>query len=261
MKTVPMLVSAAGVVDLSQYDPSFTGDLDKEKSKKRFKELRKELAEHQKVLYASGKHAVLIILQGMDASGKDGTVANVLSGLNPSGVHVHSFKAPTDEERRHDFLWRIHPHIPPLGTIGIFNRSHYEDVLIVRVHELFTEDVIERRYDYINGFEQMLTNNGVIILKFFLHISKEEQGRRILKRKKDLFHQWKYSIHDRDERKFWDQYRDAFEIALTRCSLPWATWHIVPSDHKWFRNLYVAETLVKTLRDLKLEYPKLKRGV
>jgi len=197
----------------------------------------------------------LIILQGMDTSGKDGTIRHVMSGLSPLGVQVTAFKAPTEEELGHGFLWRIHKAIPRKGYIGIFNRSHYEDVLVVRVHDLVPRKVWKQRYEQINQFEKMLVKNNVILLKFYLHISKGEQKARLQQRLDDPMRYWKFSLKDIEERKLWPDYRKAYEDALMRCSSKWAPWHIIPADHKWYRNLLVAETIVSTLRDLRLEYP------
>jgi PPK2 family polyphosphate:nucleotide phosphotransferase len=192
----------------------------------------------------------------MDTSGKDGTIRHVMSGLNPIGVQVHSFKAPSADELAHDFLWRVHWRVPPRGSIGIFNRSHYEDVLVVRVHELVGEKIWKHRYEQINQFEKILAANDVIILKFFLHISKAEQKARLEARLRDKAHQWKLSEKDFSERKYWNDYKKAYEDVLSRCSTEWAPWYVVPSNHKWYRNLLVAKTVVKTLRALDMQYPK-----
>jgi PPK2 family polyphosphate:nucleotide phosphotransferase len=198
---------------------------------------------------------VLIILQGMDTAGKDGTIRHVMSGLTPQGVRVTSFKAPTEEELAHDFLWRVHQAVPRHGDLGIFNRSHYEDVLVVRVHELVPRHVWKGRYEQINEFEKMLTENRTIILKFFLHISKQEQKDRLEARLKDPDRNWKLTLKDVQERQYWSDYCEAYEEALTRCSTEWAPWHIIPANHKWYRNLLVAEIIVKTLRDLDIKFP------
>jgi PPK2 family polyphosphate:nucleotide phosphotransferase len=214
-----------------------------------------ELIKLQNLLYAESRQALLIILQGMDTSGKDGTIRHVMSGLSPLGVQVTAFKAPTEEELGHDFLWRVHKAVPRKGYIGIFNRSHYEDVLVVRVHDLVPRKIWKQRYEQINQFEKMLVKNNVIILKFFLHISKGAQKERLQQRLQDPTRYWKFSLKDVEERKLWPDYRKAYEAALSRCSTKWAPWHIIPADHKWYRNLLVAETIVNTLRDLKMEYP------
>lgn len=210
----------------------------------------------QYLLYAEGKRSVLVVLQGIDAGGKDGTVRHVMSGLNPQGVRVTSFKVPDGEEKRHDYLWRVHKAVPGRGEIGLFNRSHYEDVLVVRVHNLVPKRVWEKRYQQINEFERMLAENGTTILKFFLYISKDEQKRRFEERLEDQTKHWKFSPADVEERKFWDDYAAAFEDAIERCSTPWAPWYVIPANRKWYRNLAVSEILVQTLEKMKMKYPK-----
>jgi PPK2 family polyphosphate:nucleotide phosphotransferase len=216
----------------------------------------KKLAALHDVLYAEHKHALLIVLQGMDASGKDGTIKHVMSGVNPQGCTVTSFKQPTPQELDHDFLWRIHAAVPAKGSIGIFNRSQYEDVLIARVHKLVPRQEIEHRYSEINAFEKMLVDNGVTILKFFLHMSREEQGRRFKARLTDPDKGWKSSAADFKERKYWDEYRTAYEDAIAKCSTKQAPWYVIPSDHKWFRNYAVSEVVIRTLRSLRMKYPE-----
>jgi PPK2 family polyphosphate:nucleotide phosphotransferase len=191
----------------------------------------------------------------MDTSGKDGTIRSVMSGVSPLGVEVTAFKKPSEEESAHDFLWRVHNRVPRHGYIGIFNRSHYEDVLVARVHELVPRKVWKSRFDQINDFEKMLVRNRVIVLKFFLHISKDEQKQRLETRVKDPTRFWKFSMKDIEERRYWGAYRKAYEDVLTKCSTRWAPWHIVPADNKWYRNLVVAETIVQTLRELDMQYP------
>ena len=213
------------------------------------------LRELQHLLYADKRYALLIVLQALDAGGKDGTIRHVMSGVNPQGCEVKSFKAPSADERAHDFLWRIHQAVPHLGNIGIFNRSHYEDVLVVRVHKLVSKDVWTHRYRQINDFEQMLSENGVTILKFFLHISKEEQKTRFEARIKDPARNWKLSMPDFEERQHWDDYTEAYEEALRKCSTAWAPWYVIPANRKWFRNHLVAEIIVKALDGMKLKYP------
>jgi len=208
------------------------------------------------LLYAENRRSLLIVLQGMDASGKDGTIKHVMSGVNPQGCTVTAFKEPSAEERAHDFLWRIHAAVPKNGSIGIFNRSHYEDVLIARVHRTVPKAVWKSRYEQINGFEKMLTENGVRIVKFFLHMSKAEQRRRFNDRLSDPHKNWKASAADFKERRFWSQYQTAYEEALTRCSTEYAPWYVIPSDHKWFRNYAVAHILIHTLEALKMKFPK-----
>jgi len=207
------------------------------------------------VLYAERRHAVLVVLQGMDTSGKDGTVKHVMNGVNPSGCEVVPFKVPTEEEAAHDFLWRAHRAAPRRGHITIFNRSHYEDVLVPRVHRTVPRAVVRQRYDQINGFERILAENGTLILKFFLHISKGEQRRRLLERLADPGKYWKFSAGDLKERALWDRYVTAYEKLLTRCSTRPAPWYVIPADHRWYRNLAVASALVAALEGLDSHYP------
>jgi PPK2 family polyphosphate:nucleotide phosphotransferase len=252
-----MLVKPSSKVALKHIDPADSGPYQgPDDVEAPLAEQLKELAKLQNLLYAENRRSLLIILQGMDTSGKDGTIKHVMSGLSPLGVQVKAFKAPTEEELAHDFLWRVHQAVPRHGFIGIFNRSHYEDVLVVRVHDLVPRKVWRARYCQINDFEHMLVKNGVLILKFFLHISKAEQKRRLEERLSDPTRYWKFSLPDLEERGYWSAYRKAYEAALSECSTEHAPWHIVPADHKWYRNLVVAETIVQTLRDLDMKYPK-----
>ena len=214
------------------------------------------IAELQNRLYAEGKQALLIVLQATDTGGKDSTIRKVLGPINPQGVRVTSFKAPSKVELSHDYLWRIHQAVPPKGMIGVFNRSHYEDVLIVRVHGLAPEEAIEQRYDQINDFERHLSENGVTILKFFLHISRDEQKERLQARLDDPSKHWKFNPGDLKERERWDDYEHAFEIALSRCSTRHAPWFIIPADRKWYRNAVIARIIRRTLEDLDPRYPK-----
>ncbi len=213
------------------------------------------LDELQEKLYAEAKHPVLVVLQAMDAGGKDGTIEHVFSGLNPQGCAVSSFKAPTALELSHDYLWRIHQAVPPKGMIGIFNRSHYESVLVERVKQLAPKEVWTRRYKQINEFERMLSDEGTTILKFFLHISKDEQKRRMEARLADPKKHWKFNLADLKERERWDDYQAAFEDALRECSTKHAPWYVVPADKKWFRNWVVSDVLVRRLKSLKPQYP------
>jgi PPK2 family polyphosphate:nucleotide phosphotransferase len=235
-------------VKLADYDPADTAGLDKEAGKGRFAELNAELDGLQEQLYAAGAQAVLIVLQGMDTAGKDGAIRHVLQNVDPQGCRVESFKVPTEEELAHDFLWRVHKVAPRRGMIGVFNRSHYEDVLVVRVHNLVPKHVWRARYEQINGFEALLAANHTIILKFFLHISQGEQEQRLLEREQDVTKAWKLSAGDWQERKLWDEYQAAYEDALAKCSTEAAPWYIVPANKKWFRDLAVSEVLVDTLR-------------
>lgn len=235
-------------VRLHEINPDANGGLTKEAGRARFAELNAELDVMQEELYAAGQHALLLILQGMDTAGKDGAIRNVMLNLNPQGCRVESFKVPTEEELAHDFLWRVHKVVPRKGMVGVFNRSHYEDVLVVRVHSLVPEPVWRARYDQINAFERLLADTGTIIVKCFLHISKEEQEKRLLAREEDVTKAWKLSAGDWRERAFWDDYMAAYEEALTRCSTDYAPWHIIPANRKWYRDLAISEVLVEALR-------------
>ena len=230
---------------------------EKEKTKEKTEELILKLRDLQAVLYAEAKRSVLIILQGIDASGKDGTVKHVFTGVNPMGCNVHSFKAPTSEDSSHDFLYRVHSNAPAKGMIGIFNRSHYEDILVPTVHKLLPEARIKKRYDYINAFEHLLKDSGTIIFKFFLHISKEEQAERFDERKTNPEKEWKYQPEDLGESKFWDDYMKVYEEIFDTCS-PEIPWLIVPADQNWYRNYFIAKTLVDTLKALDMKYPERK---
>jgi PPK2 family polyphosphate:nucleotide phosphotransferase len=241
---------------LNKFAPSYTGKQGSEdKAKEEAEHHLKELARQQALLYAEHKHSVLIVLQAMDAGGKDGTIRHVFSGVNPQGVDVASFKQPTALEAAHDFLWRVHPHAPRAGQIVIFNRSHYEDVLVTRVHKLIDKATCRRRYDHICDFEALLAQSGTTILKFFLHISKEEQLARFAQRLDDPARNWKISESDYSERELWDDYTDAFEDAIRATSTDAAPWYVIPSDHKWFRNLAVSQIIADTMADLRLAFP------
>src|SRR5262245_6942656 len=243
-----MLIKPGTQVRLKDYDADDTGPYKSaDEAAKVLQDLKADLDKLQYKLYAEARRALLVVLQGMDTSGKDGTIRHVMSAVSPIGVQVKAFKAPTQEELAHDFLWRVHQAVPRHGYIGIFNRSHYEDVLVARVHDLVPRKVWKARYRQINDFEQMLVKNDVVILKFFLHISKAEQKRRLEDRLHDPTRYWKFSLDDVKERGYWSAYRKAYEAALTKCSTEWAPWHIVPADHKWYRNLVVAEIIVTAL--------------
>jgi PPK2 family polyphosphate:nucleotide phosphotransferase len=209
----------------------------------------------QDKLYAEHKKALLLVLQGMDTSGKDGTITHVIGNLNPQAVQITPFKQPTPEEKRHGFLWRIRRRLPGPGDVGIFNRSHYEDVLIVRVHGLAPLKVIERRYELINRFERQVTDQRIKIVKICLHISYEEQRKRLVERLNDPDKQWKFSVHDIDERAYWDDYQSAYSIAITRCSTRWAPWYVVPANDKNYRNWAVSRILIETLKEMDPQYP------
>jgi PPK2 family polyphosphate:nucleotide phosphotransferase len=212
-------------------------------------------------LYAENQRSLLIVLQAMDTGGKDGTIKNVFSGVNPQGCQVWSFKKPSAEETSHDFLWRYHYRAPQRGMITIFNRSHYEDVLIVRVHNLVSEDVWRKRYHTINEFEQMLTFNNITVVKFYLHISKDEQKRRLESRLENPDKRWKFSSSDIQERRLWADYQLAFEEAINNCSTDYAPWYVVPANNKWYRNLVIARTLADTLEAMNPKYPPAEEGL
>jgi len=247
-------VSKENKVKLKDYDPASTASFKHDDAAGELQKLSTELSNLQEYLSAAQHHSMLVILQGMDTSGKDGTIRHVLAHVNPQGCVVHSFKPPTSEELAHDFLWRVHSAAPGKGVMGIFNRSHYEDVLVVRVHHLVPKEVWSRRYQEINHFEQLLVDNGTIILKFFLHISSDEQKQRLLAREQDLDKAWKISVDDWKERAYWNDYQEAYEDALSQCSTQEAPWYIVPANHKWYRNLAIAQTLVHTMRKYKDEW-------
>jgi PPK2 family polyphosphate:nucleotide phosphotransferase len=243
-------------VSLRQYDSAETFNISKRKAEKEVEEHVKDLAELHDLLYAENKRALLIVLQGMDAAGKDGTIRHVMSGVNPQGCTVTSFKEPSTKELEHDFLWRIHAAVPEKGSIGIFNRSHYEDVLVVRVHRIVAKQIWQARYEQINAFERILVENDVCLLKFFLHISREEQEKRFQQRLDDPQKNWKISPADFREREYWDEYQKAYEDAITKCSTKEAPWYIIPSDHKWFRNYCVSHIVLRTLQSFHMRYPK-----
>ena len=230
--------------------------IDKAEGKEQLAKLNIELDALQEILYAQHVHPVLVVLQGMDTSGKDGAIRSVFEGVNPQGVRVASFKVPTPEELDHDFLWRIHRQTPGKGEIVIFNRSHYEDILVVRVHKLVPDKIWSERYALINEFERTLAKEGTTILKFFLHISKEEQKARLQARLDDPTKHWKFRLGDLKERALWQEYQSAYEDTLSQTSTKWAPWYIVPSDRKWYRSLVIASVLVETLKSLKMEYPR-----
>jgi PPK2 family polyphosphate:nucleotide phosphotransferase len=250
-------VNPASQVNLPDWDPNDRGEFaDKEAGRAALAPLNAQLGELQELLYAQQQHKLLIVLQAMDTGGKDGTIRNVFAGVNPQGVRVVSFKAPTASELSHDYLWRIHHETPARGEMVIFNRSHYEDVLIVRVHNLVPEDVWRRRYEHINAFERMLADEGVTILKFYLHISKEEQKERLQARLDHPDKRWKFNLADLDERKRWADYQTAYEAMLSKTSTEWAPWYVVPANRKWYRNWVISRILVDTLTSLSMQYPE-----
>lgn len=239
-------------VHLTEIDPGDTHGVSRQDANERLDGQEAELSHLQEVLYASGAKSILIVLQGLDTAGKDGTITHVMGAFNPAGCRVESFKVPNQFELAHDFLWRVHRVTPPRGSIAIFNRSHYEDVLVARVHNLVPPGVWERRYGHINDFESLLADNGTIILKFFLYISKREQRERLEAREQDPLKAWKLSPSDWREHELYDAYVEAYQDVLERCSTEHAPWYIVPADHKWFRNFAIAQTLLGVLEpDLK----------
>ena len=250
-------------IQLKDWDPQETSAFEegKKESKQAIQDMNEELETLQEKLYAEHKHKVLVVLQGMDTSGKDGTIRHVFEGVNPQGVRVASFKVPTQEEADHDYLWRVHKQTPGKGEITIFNRSHYEDVLVVRVHNLVPEQVWKKRYEQINRFEKLLADEGTTILKFFLHISLEEQKERLIARQVDPQKQWKFSSKDVEERKYWKDYTKAYEAVLSKTSTEWAPWYIIPSNRKWYRNLVISKILIKTLDGLKIKYPEAEEDI
>ena len=246
-------------VDLKSIDAgdcSLFGGGGKAESQKVFDELRDELQAQQKVLYAQQKHRVLVVLQAMDTGGKDGCVKHVFSRVDPQGILVKAFKKPTEEELAHDFLWRVHPHVPGNGQIVIFNRSHYEDILAVRVKKLFGDEVWKRRYRHVTDFERMLAEEGTTIVKIYLHISKEEQKQRLESRLANPAKHWKFNPDDLSDRARWDDFQRAYEDLIEKTTTEHAPWYIIPGDRKWYRNLVVARIMVDVLRGLKMDFPK-----
>jgi PPK2 family polyphosphate:nucleotide phosphotransferase len=262
----PYEVTSAGKFKLKAHDPDETGeykktDQGKDKAKADTAKLIARLAGLQERLYANAAQSLLIVLQGMDTSGKDGTIRNVMSGVNPQGCKVVAFKAPSKDELAHDFLWRVHREVPPKGYIGIFNRSHYEDVLITRVHGGVSDKEAKQRFNQINEFEELLYESGTVILKFFLHISKAEQKERLEARIADPEKRWKWNSGDLEERKLWDEYMQAFEDVISATSTERAPWYVVPANRKWYRDLVVADRVVDVLEGLKLKVPAGPEGV
>jgi len=243
-------------IKLKDFDPGEDAGLNREEGEEKLAELCGELARLQELLYAAGNHSALVVLQGRDTSGKDGAIKAVMGPLNSLGCNVASFKVPTEKELAHDFLWRVHQHTPAKGEISIFNRSHYEDVLVARVHKLAPENVWRARYGHINAFESLLAGSGAVVLKFYLHISREEQEERLLERERDRAKYWKLSVGDWKEREYWNAYTRAYEDAIKECSAPHAPWFIVPANKKWFRNLAVAEAIVDALKPFEKDWMK-----
>jgi PPK2 family polyphosphate:nucleotide phosphotransferase len=249
-------VEPGSKVKLKDVDPAFKGHHTNHKdAAKEIEQDKPKLRELQELLYADGRFSLLIVLQGMDTGGKDGTINHILGAMNPQGCSVVQFRQPSVEEQAHDFLWRIHKAVPPRRAVAIFNRSHYEDVLVVRVHNLVPKEDWSRRYDQINAFEKGLVEDNIHILKFYLHISKEEQLSRFKERLDDPAKQWKISEADYKERHFWDDYIAAYEEVLSRCSAEHSPWFVIPSDHKWFRNLAIARVVIEHLEGLNMKFP------
>jgi PPK2 family polyphosphate:nucleotide phosphotransferase len=253
-----LIVKPGSRIRLKHFDPGYHGKHESRESA--LPEIQKNLQKMdqlQYLMYAENKHSLLIVLQGLDAAGKDGVVRHVLTGMNPEGCVSVNFKQPTKEEQEHDFLWRVHPHVPARGSVAIFNRSHYEDVLVARVHGLVPEKIWSKRYDQINDFERLIvTENNTTILKFFLHISKGEQLARFKKRLDDPARQWKISDSDYKERDYWSDYIRAFEDVLTKTSTEHAPWFIIPSNHKWFRDLAISQIIVRQMKEMDMQLPK-----
>ncbi|MEH2418695.1 polyphosphate kinase 2 family protein [Nostoc sp.] len=249
-------------ITLANFDPNTSEDYKKKKQiEEELEKQRQRLQNLQERLYAEHQRSLLIVLQAMDTGGKDGTIKHVFGGLNPQGCQVWSFKKPSDEESSHDFLWRYHQRAPQRGMVSIFNRSHYEDVLIVRVKQLVPEDIWRDRYQLINEFEHMLTLNNVAVIKFFLHISKDEQKRRLESRLEDPDKHWKFSSNDLKERVLWDDYQAAFEDMINNCSTAHAPWYVIPANNKWYRNLVVARTIADTLEAMNPQFPPAEKGL
>ena len=251
-----LLVKPGARIKLADRDASDTLGIEKDAAAAQLEKNLDRLSILQYLLYAEARRSLLVVLQGIDAGGKDGTIQHVMSGLNPQGVRVTSFKVPEGAEKRHDYLWRVHRAVPEFGQIGIFNRSHYEDVLVVRVHNLVPKSVWSKRYEQINDFERMLGDNGTRVVKFLLYIDKDEQAKRFRERIDDKTKNWKFSPADVKEREYWDQYIDAFQDMLHQCSTESAPWYVIPANHKWFRNLAVSQILCEELEAMSLKYPK-----
>jgi PPK2 family polyphosphate:nucleotide phosphotransferase len=249
------LIQPETCVNLDDFTTYYDGEIKKKDGKARLKEHNKTLRDLQELLYAEGKRKVLVILQGIDTSGKDSTIEHVFGDVNPQGTKVVNFKVPSKKELAHDYLWRVHQHTPGSGEIVIFNRSHYEDVLVVRVHDLVPESVWGKRYEHINAFEKLLADEGTTIMKFFLNVSKKEQAERFLARLDRPQKRWKFNPDDLEERKHWDHYKAAYEDMLSRTSTPWAPWYVIPCDRKWYRNLVIASIIEDTIKNLEMQYP------
>ena len=251
------LVEPGARIQLDKIDADFKPKgLDRDEAEERIRELTVELRDLQHLMYAEDQRSLLIVLQGRDAAGKDGTIRHVFGPMNPQGTRVTSFKVPSKEEQAHDFLWRCHKAAPKRGMVGIFNRSHYEDVLVVRVHDLVPKKIWSKRFDHINAFERLLDDKGTIVLKFYLHIDRDEQLERFKKRMNNPKKNWKISDADYTERPYWDAYTESFEDALSKCSTDIAPWFVVPANRKWARNLVIAEIVADTMKGLNMRFPE-----
>ncbi len=257
MNTAKYLVKPNSKIKLADFNPNDTSEFpgDKNEAKEKLTEYIEQLAKYQEVLYAEDKHKLLIVLQAMDTGGKDGVIRNIFQGVNPQGVRVVSFKTPSKEELSRDYLWRIHKEVPPKGSITIFNRSHYEDVLVVRVHNLVDKDIWSKRYRHITEFERMLADEGTHILKFYLNIDIDEQKERLKARLDDSSKHWKFNVGDLEERKKWPDYMEAYEEMLEQTSKEYAPWYVVPSNKKWYRNIVIAKAIIEKLSTLGMKYP------
>ena len=256
MTSQPLVIK--GKIRLADFDPKYNAGLEKEKIKPKTHHYRERIGELQNLLYANSRRAVLLIFQGMDASGKDGSARSVLKHVNPAGVETANFKVPSEEERAHDYLWRVHKAVPRYGNIGVFNRSHYEAVLAERILKIVPQKVWSKRYAQIVDFERMLVENNVVLLKFCLHISKEEQAERIAERLADPHKFWKFSHDDLKTRQHWDDYADAYEDMLNATSHELARWHLVPADRNWYRDYAITQTVVRAMEGLKMKWPRAK---
>lgn len=256
MKYKAYQIKPSSKVKLKAYKTDDDGHLNKKQAEEKFEELRKKLVKLHEMLFVENKRALLIVLQAMDTGGKDSTIRQIFSGVNPQSCNVASFKAPSDLERSHDFLWRVHQQVPRRGFIGIFNRSHYEDVLITRVKNLVPKQRWEKRYQHINNFEAMLHDEGTTVLKFFLHISKDYQKARLQKRLNNPQKNWKLSVDDIKERVHWNDYQKAYEEMLSHCSTKHSPWYVIPAEHRWYRDLLIASAIVDTLESFKMKFPK-----
>lgn len=250
-----------GRVKLKRFATAYAGRRDKEKTKRRVEELRRRIGALQELLYANSKQAVLLLFQGVDASGKDGAIRSVLQEVNPAGVQTANFKVPSDEESAHDFLWRVHHAVPRRGNIGVFNRSHYEAVLVERVLGDVSGHTVKERYRQIVGFERMLVENGIVVLKFFLHLGRDEQRKRFEERLVIPRKKWKFSEGDLEIRRRWKEYMSVYEDMLNATSHPAARWHLIPADHNWYRDFVVADAVVRAMEALHLQWPKPRKGL